>query len=83
MEKGRSSWLYLNAFSLTLSFFGAICDLLNLSHIDGLITAGASLSKVDKRLYRQLLIISELFRQQQWMYQQRQNERPRRKRTQC
>lgn len=45
----------------------------NLSHIDALVTAGASLSKLDKRLYRQLLIISELFRQQQWMYQQRQN----------
>jgi Transposase domain (DUF772) len=28
---------------------------------------------LSKHLYRQLLIISELFRQQQWMYQQRQH----------
>ncbi len=45
----------------------------NLAHIDGLITAGASLSKLDKQLYRKLLVISEVFRQQQWMYQQKQH----------
>jgi hypothetical protein len=44
----------------------------NLAHIDALMKAGASLAKLDKQLYRKLLVISELFRQQQWMYQQRQ-----------
>lgn len=44
----------------------------NLVHIDALIAAGASLAQLDKQLYRKLLVISELFRQQQWMYQQRQ-----------
>lgn len=44
----------------------------NLAHIDTLIAAGASLEKLDKQLQRKLLVISELFRQQQWMYQQRQ-----------
>ena len=44
----------------------------NLSHIDILIAAGASLAQLDKQLYRKLLVIRELFRQQQWMYQQRQ-----------
>ena len=41
----------------------------NLTHIDMLIAAGASLARLDKQLYRKLLVISELFRQQQWMYQ--------------
>lgn len=44
----------------------------NLTHIDALIAAGASLAQLDKQLQRKLLVISELFRQQQWMYQQRQ-----------
>ncbi len=44
----------------------------NLAHIDALIEAGASLAKLDKQLYGKLLVISELFRQQEWMYQQRQ-----------
>lgn len=44
----------------------------NLAHIDTLMAAGASLARLDKQLYRKLLVISELFRQQQWMYQQRQ-----------
>jgi transposase, IS5 family len=44
----------------------------NLAHIDALIATGASLTQLDKQLYRQLLVISELFRQQQRMYQQRQ-----------
>ncbi len=45
----------------------------NLAHIDTLIAAGASLAQLDKQLYRKLLVISELFRQQQWMYQHRQH----------
>lgn len=45
----------------------------NLSHIDNLITAGASFAQLDKQLYRKLLVISEVFRQQQWMYQHRQH----------
>lgn len=44
----------------------------NLAHIDTLIAAGASLAQLDKPLYRKLLVISELVRQQQWMYQHRQ-----------
>lgn len=44
----------------------------NLAHIDTLIAAGASLAHLDKQLQRKLLVISELFRQQQWMYQHRQ-----------
>jgi transposase, IS5 family len=44
----------------------------NLAHIDALIEMGASLSKLEHQLYRKLLVISEVFRQQQWMYQHRQ-----------
>jgi transposase, IS5 family len=44
----------------------------NLAHIDALIAQGASLSQLDPQLYRKLLVISELYRQQQWMYQHRQ-----------
>ncbi len=44
----------------------------NLAYIDTLVAAGASLAGLDKQLYRKLLVISELYRQQQWMYQQRQ-----------
>lgn len=45
----------------------------NLAHIDALVAAGAFLCQLDKQLYRKLLVISELFRQQQWMYQHRQH----------
>lgn len=45
----------------------------NLVHIDALVAAGASLAQLDKQLYRKLLVISEVFRQQAWMYQQRQH----------
>ncbi|GAB4373195.1 MAG: IS5-like element ISLca3 family transposase [Elainellaceae cyanobacterium] len=45
----------------------------NLAHIAALIAAGASLAQLDNQLYRKLLVISELFRQQQWIYQQRQH----------
>ena len=43
----------------------------NLCHIDRLVNAGASLSALSRYRYRTLLVVSELFRQQQWMYQQR------------
>jgi transposase, IS5 family len=43
----------------------------NLVHIDTLIAAGASLSQLSKYLYRSLLVVSEVFRQQQWMFQHR------------
>jgi transposase, IS5 family len=42
----------------------------NLTHIDTLIAAGASLSKLSRQRYRRLLVVSELMRQQQWMYDQ-------------
>lgn len=45
----------------------------NLAHIDALVVAEASLCRLDKQLYHKLLVISELFRQQQWMYQHRQH----------
>jgi transposase, IS5 family len=45
----------------------------NLAHIDDLLAAGASLSSLSPRLYRSLLVIHEVFRQQQWMYQHRQH----------
>lgn len=45
----------------------------NLTHIDTLVTAGATLAQLDQQLYRKCLIIGELFRQQQWMYQQHQH----------
>jgi transposase, IS5 family len=41
----------------------------NLAHIDALIAAGASLSELNNQAYRKLLVVSELFRQQQQMYQ--------------
>ena len=41
----------------------------NLAHIDALVDAGASLSELNRQNYRLLLVISELFRQQQWMYE--------------
>lgn len=41
----------------------------NLSHIDDLIAAGATLSKLSRRQYRLLLVIGEVYRQQKVMYQ--------------
>ena len=41
----------------------------NLAHIDGLVAAGASLSELNQQSYRSLLVVSELFRQQQSMYE--------------
>lgn len=43
----------------------------NLVHIDALIALGASLTALSARQYRLLLVISEVLRQQQWMYEQR------------
>lgn len=43
----------------------------NLSQIEQLLQAGASLSVLSRYRYRTLLVVSEVFRQQQWMYQQR------------
>jgi transposase, IS5 family len=40
----------------------------NLAHIDALIALGASLSKLSRQRYRRLFVVSELYRQQQWMY---------------
>ncbi len=45
----------------------------NLAHIDQLVELGASLSQLSRRSYRDLLVIHELFRQQQQMYQTRQH----------
>jgi hypothetical protein len=45
----------------------------NLAHIDALVEAGATLLVLDKSLYRKLLVIAELYRQQQSMYDQRQH----------
>ena len=45
----------------------------NLAHIDSLVAAGASLSELNQPSYRSLLVISELFRQQQWMYENQTN----------
>lgn len=41
----------------------------NLSHIDQLIRAGASLNKLTKRQYKILLVVAELSRQQLWLYE--------------
>jgi transposase, IS5 family len=40
----------------------------NLAHIEALVAAGATLSALNKRLYRKLLVIAEVYRQQQAMY---------------
>ncbi len=42
----------------------------NLAHIDTLIAAGSMLSELKKNLYRNLLVVSEVYRQQQLMYEQ-------------
>lgn len=43
----------------------------NLGHLDTLMAAGASLAALNRGEYRTLLVIHEVFRQQQQMYQQR------------
>src|SRR4028118_126692 len=40
----------------------------NLAHIDQLIQAGASLEVLSSRQYKSLLVVAEVYRQQQWMY---------------
>jgi len=42
---------------------------INLAHIDQLIQAGASLEVLNKRQYKSLLVVNEVYRQQQWMYE--------------
>ena len=42
----------------------------NLAHIDTLMAAGALLSELKKNLYRNLLVVSEIYRQQLSMYEQ-------------
>ena len=43
----------------------------NLKHIDALVAAGASLAQLSRRRYRQLLVISEVYRQQRELYETR------------
>ncbi|MGB8703075.1 MAG: IS5 family transposase [Thermosynechococcaceae cyanobacterium] len=40
----------------------------NLAHIDALLRAGASLTGLSRFHYQTLLVVSEVFRQQEWMY---------------
>ena len=40
----------------------------NLAHIDALLSAGASLTVLSRFSYRTLLVVSEVFRQQEWMF---------------
>jgi hypothetical protein len=42
----------------------------NLAHIDTLIATGAKLTELKKNLYRKLVVVSEVYRQQQLMYAQ-------------
>lgn len=41
----------------------------NLSHIEQLIQAGDSLEVLSPRQYKSLLVVAEVYRQQQWMYE--------------
>jgi transposase, IS5 family len=45
----------------------------NLKHIDALLAAGTSLSSLNNQAYRKLLVVSEVYRQQQQMYDTVQN----------
>ena len=45
----------------------------NLSHIDNLINSGAELSSLSRRQYKMLLVITEVYRQQLWMYENESN----------
>ena len=40
----------------------------NLGHIEQLIERGASLERLSKRQYRNLLVVREIYRQQQWLW---------------
>ncbi len=41
----------------------------NLAHIDNLINAGAELSSLSPRKYKMLLVVTEVYRQQLWIYE--------------
>jgi hypothetical protein len=41
----------------------------NLDHIEQLLAEGASLQSLKKRDYKLLLVVTEVYRQQLWMYQ--------------
>ena len=45
----------------------------NLSHIDNLIDSGTELSSLSPRQYKMLLVITEVYRQQLWMYENESN----------
>ncbi len=45
----------------------------NLSHIDNLINSGAELSSLSPRKYKMLLVVTEVYRQQLWMYENESN----------
>ena len=43
----------------------------NLSHIEQLINQGAALEELSKKQYKMLLVVTEVYRQQLWMYDQK------------
>ena len=45
----------------------------NLAHIDNLINSGTELSSLSPRNYKMLLVITEVYRQQLWMYENESN----------
>ncbi len=45
----------------------------NLTHIDKLLDSGASLSSLTPRQYKSLLVVTEVYRQQLWMYENETN----------
>ena len=42
---------------------------INLSHIQVLISLGSRLSALSKRQYKMLLVVTEVYRQQLWLYE--------------
>ena len=45
----------------------------NLDHIEKLTTRGAELSRLNPSKYKMLLVVSEVYRQQSWMYENESN----------
>ena len=45
----------------------------NLSHIENLINEGAELTSLSRRKYKMLLVVTEVYRQQLWMYENESN----------
>ena len=45
----------------------------NLSHIEKLINSGAELTSLNPRKYKMLLVVTEVYRQQLWMYENESN----------